>query len=190
MSEDQEPVENQKVVIGMLVALLVIGAIVGVGYLYSRSKAGKSVFPSGYQPPLAASEIDCTKPKPDNADTWDYDTQCDPIKFDATAKLVTHTNDKYDFSFQLPDNLTVVPFPTGLGIEHKDIPASSNLLYSLDLASSRAGEFASLTGEDYVRNYWKQYPGLAGIKSMEAITNANKLQGYKAVYLIGTGKEG
>ncbi len=190
MPEDQEPVENQKVVVGMLVALLVIGAIVGVGYLYSRSKAGKPVFPSGYQPPLAASEIDCSKAKPENADTWDYYTKCDPIKFDATAKLTTHTNDKYDFSFQIPDNIQVVPFPNGLGIEYKDIPASSNLLYSIDLASARAGEFGTLTGEDYVRNYWRQYPGLAGLKSIEKIGNANKLEGYKAVYLIGSGKEG
>lgn len=189
-TEGAEPVENQKVVVGMLVAILVLGVIVGGGYFYSRTRSGQSVLPAGFQPPLAVSDIDCTKPRPSNADLWDYYTKCDPIKFDSGATLVPHTNTEYNFSFNHHSNIELVPFPNGVGIPHKEISPQNNLLYSVDLAANRSGELSSVTGEDYVRNYWRQYPGLAGIKSLEAITNSNSAKGYKAVYLIGDGREG
>ena len=61
MPEEQveEVIENPKVVIGILIALVVIGLIVGAGYLFSRKRSGQTVLPAGYQPPLAISEIDC-----------------------------------------------------------------------------------------------------------------------------------
>ena len=188
--ESPEPVENQKVISGMLVALLVIGLIVGGGYAYSRKKSGQTVFPAGYQPPIPASEIDCGKPSPAAADLWDYYTKCDRIKVDPAASLETVTNKQYNFSFSLHGNIELTPFGNGMGIGYKELAPQNNLLYTMDIASSRSGELASLTGEDYVRNYWRQYPGLTGVQSLEKITNGNNNTAYKAVYVIGNAKEG
>jgi hypothetical protein len=76
-------------------------------------------------------------------------------------------------------------YPNGLGVIYKDIAPHQNLLFSVDGAASRSGEFKNMRGEDYVRNYWKQYPGiLSGLESIETITNSNNETGYKAVYTL------
>ncbi len=189
-TEEMEPVENQKVMMGMLAAILVVGLIVGGGYLYSRKKSGQTVFPSGYQPPLSPGEIDCSKSRPANANVWDYYNKCDKIKLGADGKLQPLPNDKYRFSVLAPNNIKYVNLSNGLFIVYKDIAPNINPLYTLDLASSRSGELAILKGEDYVRNYWRQYPGLTGLKSLESIVNGSGAVGYKAVYIIGGTKEG
>lgn len=174
----------------MLAALVIIGAIVGGGYIYSRRKSGQAVFPSGYQPPIPAEEIDCAKAKPTNADTLDFFSKCDRIKLDPAAKILGLVNTELNFSFSYPDTLKLVTFPNGMGIVYKDFPTAANLLYTVELASSRSGEMASLTGEDYVRNYWRQYQGLTGISSLDSFTNNTGNIGYKAIYVLGGAKTG
>lgn len=188
--EELEPVENQKVVLGMLIAILVIGGIVAGGYLYSKKKGGQTVLPAGYQKPISAQDIECDKARPAAANIWDYYGKCDRIKLAPGAKLETIGNVEYNFAITLPSDLKLAPFPNGMGIAYKEIAPNINLLYSIDLAASRSGELSKLTGEDYVRNYWRQYSGLTGIKSLETITNNNGNKAYKAVYIIGGAQEG
>lgn len=189
-NNELEPMENQKVILGMLGALVVIGLVVGGGYLYAKKQSGQQVFPSGYQAPIPTDQIDCGQPKPSSANIWDYYNKCDPIKLGPDSKMVPHTDTKYNFTINIPDNIKLSTIGNGYGITYKEIAPNINHLYLYDPASGRQGELATLTGEDYVRNYWRQYSGLTGVKILDKIINSNGLTAYKAVYVIGGKTEG
>lgn len=189
---EEEAPEFSKVVLGLAVAVLVLGGIIYAGYTYSQKKAGKTVYPAGYpigQQPAATAknwtQIDCNTEKYNPADPWPYILKCDRFKTDANAKWVPYTDKGGRFTVQLPSTLKTIEYSNGLGVVYKDVTnAASNLLLSLDIAASRSGEFKNLKGEEYVKNYWRQYSGLSGLQSFEVIKNTNDEKGYKAVYKL------
>lgn len=189
---EEEAPEFSKIVLGLIVAVLVLGGVVYAGYTYSQKKSGKVVYPAGYpvvQQKAAAAknwtQIDCNVDKYNPADAWPYILKCDRFKTDINTKSVTFTDKNGRFTIQIPSTLKTIDYGNGLGVVYKDIPPHLNLLFSYDIASSRSGEFKNMKGEDYVKNYWKQYPGgLVGLKSFEVIRNSNDEKGYKAIYEI------
>lgn len=189
----EETPEFSKIVIGLAVAVLVLGGVIYAGYTYSQKKAGKTVYPAGYpaeQAPKATknwTSIDCNTDKYDPQDPWPYILKCDRFKTDATTKWITYTDKSGRFTFQIPSTLKTDEYANGLGVIYKDIPPHLNLLFSYDISASRSGELKAMKGEDYVKNYWKQFPGgLTGLKSFELIKNSNDEKGYKAVYQMSS----
>lgn len=188
----EETPEFSKIVLGLVVAVLVLGGIIYAGYTYSQKKAGKTVYPAGYpanqqQTAKAAknwTQIDCNTDKYDPQNPWPYVLKCDRFKTDASTKWTTYTDKGGRFTLQLPSTLKTLEYPNGLGVVYKDIPPHLNLLFSYDPASSRSGEFKNLKGEEYVKNYWRQYSGLTNLKSFEIIKNSNDETGYKAIYQL------
>lgn len=187
----EETPEFSKIVLGLAVAVLVLGGVIYAGYTYSQKKAGKTVYPAGYPATQQSSkttknwtQIDCNTDKYDPQNPWPYVLKCDRSKTDAATKWITYTDKGGRFTLQLPSTLKTVEYPNGLGVIYKDIPPHFNLLFSYDPASSRSGEFKNMKGEDYVKNYWRQYSGLAGLKSFEVIKNSNDEKGYKAIYQL------
>jgi len=186
--EKEDQPEFGKVIVGFLVAVLVLGGIVYAGYTYSQKKGKDKVLPNGYPADQGPGVIDCSKPRDPAANVWEYYLKCDKIKAD-DAKWVEHTNDEYGFSLMVPDNINIEPYSNGLGVPYKEIPGTSHLLYSVDLAASRSGEFGKMSGKEYVENYWRQYSGIAGVNYVEEIVNEQGLQGYKANYKFANGQD-
>jgi hypothetical protein len=187
--ENEEAPEFSKIVFGLGLAIIVLGAIVYAGYTYSQKKSSKTVFPAGYQTETKAvvandwTKIDCNTEKFNSSNPWPYVLKCDRFKTDASTKMIYFVDKQAQFSIQLPNTLKTVEFPNGLGVDYKGIPIQFNLLYNLDFASSRSGELKNLKGEEYVKNYWKAFPGVfSGVKSFEVIKNSNDETGFKAVY--------
>ena len=182
--EEQSP-EFSKVALGLVIAVVILGGVVYAGYQYSQKKGGKQTLPSGYPVAQQAGQIDCSKPRDAAVNIWDYYGKCDLFSVDASTKWNPEVNDEFGFEFSLPETAKVSRYKNGMGLEYKEFQPSWNLLYSVDLASSRSGEFKSLTGKNYVENYWRQYPGLTGLKSVETIVNGLGTEGWKAIYKIG-----
>jgi len=182
----EESPEFSKVAVGMIIAVVVLGGIVYAGYQYSQRQNAKTTLPNGIvQPPVQPTEIDCAKPRDPNVNLWDYYNKCDQFKADASVPLIEIKDPSFGFTFKLPETAKTAKYPNGMGLAYKEINPASNLIYSIDLASSRSGEFKKLSGKAYVESYWKQYPGLSGISSLEQIQNANSEKAWKSVYLIG-----
>lgn len=188
----EEAPEFSKVIIGLIIAVLVLGGIVYAGYTYSQRQTGKTTLPNGYvqnNPPQTTGEIDCAKPRNSNVNIWDYYSKCDQLSVKPDAKWVIYKDPAYQFEFNIPEGAPVQKFTNGLGLAYKEFDPTINLIYSYDFAANRGGIFKTMTGKTYVENYWKQYPGLTGIKTLEPIVNGKGIKGWKAVYLIGN-KEG
>lgn len=189
--EGEEAPEFSKIVLGLGIAIIVLGGIIYAGYTYSQKQSGKTVYPAGYQPknqPVVVKDwtkIDCNTEKLNPSDPWPYVLKCDRFQTDASTKMVYYVDKHYQFQVQLPSTLKTVEFPNGLGVDYKGIPALYNLLYNIDLASSRSGEFKNLRGEEYAKAYYRQFPGaFSGVKSFEVIKNSNDESGYKVVYSL------
>ena len=184
---EEETPEFSKVALGIVIALVVLGGIVYAGYQYSQNQAKKVTYPNGYQNPEGGKNtpgnIDCQNRSPDIS-FWDWYNKCDQIKADANAGLETITDEKLGYEIKVPGNIKLQKYENGMGIIYKDVTPNLNLLFNIELASKRTGEFKNLKGQEYVENYWKQYPGLLGIHSLEPIVNSQGYKGYKAFYFV------
>lgn len=185
---DDQP-EFGKIAIGFVVAVLVLGGIVYAGYLYSQKKGKEKVLPAGYPGGGQPGVVDCSKPRDPAANIWEYYLKCDRIKVAEDAKWVKHIHPELGFSVALPEGLNTELYTNGLGVPYKEIPGTSHLLYSIDLASSRSGEFKEMTGKKYVENYWRQFGGIAGINYVEDIVNEQGVKGWRANYKFASGAD-
>lgn len=186
--EEASP-EFSKVAVGLVIAVIVLAGVVYAGYQYSQRQAKKVTYPNGYQAPQQAqnpanpADIDCANRDP-NISFWDWYNKCDQIKADPAAGLTPIRDEKLGFEVQIPSNIKLQKYDNGVGIIYKDVQPNLNLLYNLELASLRSGEFKDLKGQAYVENYWKQYSGLKGMASTEPIINSSGSKGYKAFYYV------
>jgi len=149
-----------KLIVGVLTGALILGAIVYGGYKYSQKRGGRLALPR--------SMPQTTKPPEVTAET----------------PFVDFTNDKYGFSFKYPKTIELVEFPNNAwGFAWGDILPQYNLLVNVDLEASRSAEMRKLSVLDYTGNYWRQFPGLKGLKSIESFTNDQGVKGVKAIYI-------
>lgn len=197
--EGEGETDIKKVGIGILVAAIILGIVVYGGYTFSQRRAGKQIFPAGF--PLGGgdsggkrdvllSEVNCESDTPQEINPWAYYIRCDPFTAAPNETWVTYTDPDYGFSISLPESLDVIPYGKDLGVAYKELApfASSNLLYIIDLADIRSGEFVTMGLVEYANNYWQQYSGLTGIQSAESFTNVNGLRGMRAVYINSQGE--
>ncbi len=187
-SEDELeiPQNFSKVLLGLIVGVAVIGAVIWAGYSLKRN--GQTVLPSGYQTPQpntpapSLSNTDCNKQtKADPRNFWPFYIKCQPFKAASDVKWKAYTNSK-GFTFDIPDTLKLASFPNGVGFTYNEIPAQAILLYSLDLSSSRSGEFKNMNLTTYTKNYWRQFSGLTGAKDVFIFTNSKNEKAVRAVY--------
>lgn len=195
MSEEKNdeleiPENFSKVLVGLVVGVVVLGAVVYGAYTFSK-KSGQTVLPSGFpvkqeakNPLPSLSTIDCAKEtKPDPRNYWPYYIKCQPFRTDTETKWKTF-DDPLGFALDLPETLKLAPpFPNGLGYSYNEIPATENLLFSIDLSASRSGEFKTMDISNYPENYWRQFSGLTGVKETFKFTNSKNVKGQRAVYV-------
>lgn len=190
MNDELEIPQNfSKVIVGLVIGVIVLGGVVYLGYNMSK-KNGQTVLPNGFPvatqapQPATLANMDCSKTtKADPANPWPYYIKCDPFKVSSDAKWKTFTDDRNGFSFDIPDTLKTAPYPNGMGIEYYELQPNVNLLYSLDLESSRSGEFKNMDLANYPANYWRQFSGLTGVREVTQLTNSKNVKYAKAVYV-------
>lgn len=192
MSENNDELEVpenfSKVALGLLAGLVILGVVVYGAYTYSK-KGGQTVLPSGFPAaqtvaPVTLANLDCAKTtKSDPNNPWPYYIKCSPFRVSTDTKWVPFTENTHGFSFDLPESLKTSAYPNGLGVSYNEIQPQNNLLYSLDQASSRSGEFKSMTIANYPENYWRQFSGLTSLKSVTRFTNSKNVKGARAMYV-------
>lgn len=192
---DEEAPDFTKIIIGLCLAVVVLGGIVYASYSLTQKKPGGVTFPAGYKQPKAETpgaqqgttiaSVNCSISEPNPENVWAYYLKCERFKTSDKSTWKDYTNKDFEtsFDFSLPSDLSIVEYPNGIGINYKEISAANNLLFSVDLASSRSGEFKEMKADAYVKNYWRQYSGLTSLKSYEAFTNQFNVKGHKAQYL-------
>lgn len=191
---EEEAPDFTRIIVGLVIAVVVLGGIVYASYTLTQKKPAGLTFPSGLKQPQAetpgaqqgttVASVNCTINQPNPQNVWAYYLKCDRLKTTSTSTWKDYSNKDFTdpFSFSVPADFSTVEFGNGIGIDYKEIGAANNLLYSIDLASSRSGEFKEMKGETYVKNYWRQYSGLTALKSYSAFSNQFNVKGYKAQY--------
>ncbi|KKT72784.1 MAG: hypothetical protein UW69_C0081G0005 [Microgenomates group bacterium GW2011_GWA2_44_7] len=192
MSDDQSPTEGEpstsRVVLGVVIALVVLGGLTYAAYLYSNRKSG-AVFPAGYPQSKPAakiptiSEIDCNTTDPAIKTSPNYYIKCDNYKEGPDTKWTTVKNPLKGTQFDFPEELKLLPYTNGYNFAWRTLPAAGGLVISHDASSLRSGNFKTMKGEEYPKNYWKQYNGLTGVKSVTPYTTKNSVSGWQAVYI-------
>lgn len=191
MSENDEleiPQNFSKVILGLAIGALVLGGVIYAAYNYT--KKGSTVLPSGFpttQEPTtpfpSLSNTDCSKmTAADPRNVWPFYIKCQPFKADASVKWKTIVRPE-GFSFDVPETLKLESYGNGMGYAYNEIPATSNLLLSVDLASSRSGEFKTMGLDTYPKEYWRQFSGLTSLKDSFSFTNSKNENGVRASYV-------
>jgi hypothetical protein len=67
----------------------------------------------------------------------------------------------------------------------KDITPESNVLIGIDDLSKNTtrSQFINQPKTVYIRDWWKQFASLTGVKSIEPLTNSKGLKGYNVKFL-------
>lgn len=190
----EEAPDFTKIIVGLVIAVVVLGGLVYASYSFTQKKpAGGQTFPAGFKQPTAdtpgaqqgttLASVNCSLNQPNPDSVWAYYIKCDRFKGSENATWNAYSNKEFGFDISLPTDLSTVEYANGLGINYKEIQAANNLLFSVDIASSRSGEFKDMKGDVYVKNWWRQFSGLTSLKSYEAFTNQFNVKGHKAQYL-------
>ena len=166
--------EIKKIGLGIVVGTIVIGAVIYGGYVYSQKTGGRLILPRG---------ANYTGKEGFNANT----PPTAPVRFSAAADTpwASYKGKIYAYSFSFPQTLDLAIFPNdksdSVAINWGNIPAENNILLNMEFISQRDAQYVGKV-QEYARNWWKFFPGLKGVVSVDKFTNANGLTGYKAVY--------
>lgn len=101
--------------------------------------------------------------------------------------------EQYPYMFLAPETLSLVRLADNpydiYAISWNNINPNSNVLIGVDNLHNNEHfkEFIHQPKVEYVKNWWKQFGGLIGVKSITTFTNSNGLKGYKVKYI---GSEG
>jgi len=165
----------KKVFIGIIIGTLVIGGIIYAGSVISKKNGGKLTLPTG--PAYTGEEAQETPPTA-------------PLRFTTSADTKWSTISSKYYSFSAPENLGLGKFtdpPESFGIIWGNIDPRNNILADLQSINDRAPQYLG-NPEEYVKNWWKFFPGLKGLLSINKITTTNGLSGYRAIYVNTSGQ--
>jgi hypothetical protein len=188
--QEEEEASTPRVIAGIIIALVILGGLTYAAYLYSSRKSG-TVLPAGYQQnqpaakPVTMADINCDNPDPSYKTTPNYYIKCDFYKESPDTKWSVYTNPVRGTKFEFPTDLKLTNFTNGYAYNWRTLSTSSGLAVSYDLAVSRGGVYKTMIAGDYPKNYWKQYPGLTGVKSVDAYTTIKEIKGWQAIYQYG-----
>ena len=93
----------------------------------------------------------------------------------------------YPYTMSVPATLTLTTFPNDpydmYALSGND-PASNVLIGVDDLSKNTTrSQFINQPKTVYIRDWWKQFASLTGVKSIEPFTNSKGLKGYNVQYL-------
>lgn len=176
-----------KPVLFIIGGMILLAGAVFTAYRFSQSRAGDIVLPGGttYLGPSPTTLPVQTTPKPSDPTTIP--------KFTADVSVVWNiqTGRIYPYSFSYPATLSFVVFSNdpsdSFGIVWGNTTPQQNLLIYMEIFDSNKPELAREPKIDYVKNWYKKWSGLKGVKSVVPFTNANGLKGYKAQFINTAG---
>lgn len=157
--------------VGILVVFLLL--VGGVYWYVSKKSKGEVVFPAG---------INYTGPGGQTQPTPMYDF----AKMATSSDWVAYKGKTYSFTFQHPKALTAYSFPNdpldAVTFRTSSVPPEQNLMLVVETISKRdpavVGKY-----EEFVRNYWKYFPGLKSVKDVSLYQTEKGLKGYKVNYV-------
>lgn len=193
MSDDEDLIispEDTKnyMKIGLIavVAVVVLTGITIGAYNYAKKRSSTVVLPGGTTY-LGPSQEQAAAPPQANPG---------PSKFtiDPNTPWKTVSGNYYPFSFSYPETLVLVIFPNdktdSVAVSFNNIPAQQNLIFravDINIIEPDLKEYINKPKIEYVKNWWKQYSGLKGAKSIDQFVNAKGMTGYKALYITQGG---
>ncbi len=167
--------------LGVLVLFLVI--VAGVYFYVVKKGKGQVVFPAGINYLSPRNE---TTPAAGAATAPLYDF----AKLAESVDWVSYDGKTFAYTFQHPKALTPLTFANdtsdSVTFKVSNVPPELNLLLLVETISSRD---KNLTGkqEQFVKDYWKFFSGLAGLNSINTVTNEKGMKGYRATYNVKGG---
>jgi hypothetical protein len=99
----------------------------------------------------------------------------------------------YPYTFSVPGNLALTRFPNDpydmYALTGNNISPQSNILILLDDLSKNTArsQYINQPKTVYIKDWWKQFNNLTGVKSIEPFTNSNGLKGYTVKFLTTAG---
>ena len=174
-----EPEENQvdfkKIVTGLALGAAILGVVVYAGYQYTQKYGKKLVLPGGK---TYTGETQTDQANPPTA----------PQLFTAgpEVKWAKFQGKIFSYSFNYPETLLLGVFPNdpsdAVAVQWGNIPPERNILLNVEDISKREKAYVGKP-EEFVRNWYRFFSGLKGVKSVDKFTNTEGLTGYKALYI-------
>lgn len=164
-------------VLSLLVLVIFLLLVTGLYFWVSKKTKSQTVFPAGvnYLGPQTAT------PAP----------TIDISQVGKSGKWLKAAGKVFKYEFIYPAELQIAAFindstdkmawVTGL------IPPQQNVFINVEKMSDLDPKYIGQP-EEFVKNFWKKFNGLSGVKSYEAVTNQKGLKGYKIIYLAKTGE--
>lgn len=169
---DEQP-DFKKILLATAAGIFILGGITYVGYKYSQKKSTITL-PGGvtYLGPTPQGESQPTA----------------PLQFavDPTTSWLTMTGKSHGFTFSYPSTLPLVVYSGDttdtISIGWGNIPPQQNIIINVSDVSDLDPKYIPLPREQYVKDWWKQYSGLKGLKSITPFTNPQNIKGFRARY--------
>lgn len=174
----QEEVDFKKIGAGVVVGLILLGAITYVGYSISQKRAGKTLMPAG------KTYLGQENPSNVNPPTA-------PQRFTAGANVTWKEFKGKSYTFSYPETLQLAVFPNdpadSVAVVWGNIPAELNILLNIEKIADRDPKYIGKV-EELARNWWKFFSGLKGLKSIEKFNSTTGLTGYRVIYINSVGQ--
>jgi hypothetical protein len=178
--------DSLKLILIIIAGIILLAGAVFAAYRFSQGRAGDIVLPGGttYLGPSPTTG-------PVQATSVQQPTSIPKFTADASVPWRMQTGRIYPFSFSYPSTLSFVVFSNdpsdSFGIVWGNTPPQQNLLIYMEIFDPRNPALSSQPKIDYVKNWYKAWSGLKGVKSVEPFTNAQGLKGYKAQFINTAG---
>lgn len=160
------------VILPLFFGSIILAGIMGVVFLQSKTAQRQNT--STVAPSEAASASSSVSSIP---------------RFTASPGAVwkQFTGTVYPYTFSYPEPLELVVFPNdpsdSVAIIWANIPAQQNILINIELIEKRDPALVTQPKIEYVRNWYKFFPGLKNVASVEAFTTTHGMKGYTAKYI-------
>ncbi len=165
-----------RIVLVTLAGILILGGITFAAYKFSQKKASNMTLPGG---------VTYLGPTPQTGNQQPTAPQLFTV--DSNTAWLTRYGETYPVSFSYPVTLPLVVYSGDntdtVSIGWGNIPPQQNVLINMGFVSELDVKYINLPKEEYVKNWWKSFGGLKGLKSMTPFTNAQGLKGYRARYV-------
>lgn len=178
MEKEDEANQSIKLIIATVTGILLLSGAVFASYRYSQRQSNNLILPGGvtYLGPSPSSP-----PSSGQAQT--------PARFTAESGVTwnTYSGKLYPYTFSYPASLPIVIFPgdtnDSVAIAWENIPPQANVLLNMEFIDKRDPKLTKEAKIEYVRNWYKFFPGWKDVASVTPFTNTNGLKGYRAVYI-------
>lgn len=179
----EEPIMKDNILVVMSVGILIVFLVLVFGvYKWVSGKKGAVVFPAGLN--YTGGE-NSQQTKSNARPNYDW------AKMVAAADWKSFQSPLKQYKFQHPGELIPLIFPGDVNdsvtFDVSDIPVQFNLMVTVEAISYYDSDMVG-SHEEFVRNYWRFFSGLASLAAIESFQNEKGLLGYKVTYNTkGTG---